>query len=74
MTRARDVGVVVVAVAAAFIALQGTPDVAIQLRWYVLPLYVPFGFECCMVHFALYKFGLVRRVRRIETMTFSTYF
>lgn len=31
--RARDVGVSVVAAAAALLALQGTPDVDIQLRW-----------------------------------------
>lgn len=49
MTRARDVGVVVIAVAAAFIALQGTADVAIQLRWYVLPFYAPLGLECCVI-------------------------
>eukprot|EP00752_Nemacystus_decipiens_P004113 g3763.t1 len=33
--RARDIGVSVVAVTAAFLALQGTPDVNIQLHWYV---------------------------------------
>lgn len=33
--RSRDIGVSVVAVAAAFLALQGTPDVSVQLRWYV---------------------------------------
>lgn len=31
--RARDIGVSVVAVTAAFLALQGTPDVDIQLHW-----------------------------------------
>ncbi|CAN0448153.1 unnamed protein product, partial [Ectocarpus sp. 12 AP-2014] len=33
--RARDAGVSVVAVVAGFLALQGTPDVDIQLRWMV---------------------------------------
>ncbi|CAM9885048.1 unnamed protein product [Ectocarpus sp. 6 AP-2014] len=33
--RARDTGVSVVAVVAGFLALQGTPDVDIQLRWMV---------------------------------------
>ncbi|CAN0000500.1 unnamed protein product [Ascophyllum nodosum] len=35
MTRARDIGVAVVAVTAACIALQGIPDVDIQLRWMI---------------------------------------
>ncbi|CAM9930767.1 unnamed protein product, partial [Scytosiphon promiscuus] len=35
MLRARDLGVSLVALTAAFLALQGTPDVDIQLRWMV---------------------------------------